>query len=161
MDDGGFEAWYRHEHARVVNSLYLVSGSIDVARDATDEAFARAAARWTRVRTMDSPGGWVFTVALNLVRHEMRRRARERDADSRVGPRAEVGVELPDPELWAAVGALPERQRLAVVLRYVGDLTEPEIAAVMGVARGTVASNLARARDALGAALASDAEAEW
>jgi RNA polymerase sigma-70 factor, ECF subfamily len=160
MDDGGFEAWYRHEHARVVNSLYLVSGSVDVARDATDEAFTRAAARWPRVRAMDSPGGWVFTVALNLVRREIRRNAREREAHSRIGRPVAGSVNLPDADLWAAVASLPERQREAIVLRYVGDLTEPEIASVMGIARGTVASNLARARDALAATLATETEAE-
>ncbi len=160
MDDGGFEAWYRREHPRVVNSLYLVSGSVEVAREATDEAFTRAAARWSRVGAMESPGGWVFTVALNALRRELRRQARERQAHTRTVARVGHDVELPNPAVWAAVSGLPDRQRLAVVLRYVGDLTEPEIAAVMGITRGTVASNLARARETLAAALTTDAEAE-
>jgi DNA-directed RNA polymerase specialized sigma24 family protein len=52
---------------------------------------------------------------------------------------------LPDHDLWAAVRRLPRRQRQAIVLRYVGDLAEHDIATVMGVHRGTVASTLAKA----------------
>ena len=53
------------------------------------------------------------------------------------------------PEVWVAVRLLPTRQRVAIVLRYVADLGEDEIAATMGVTRGTVASTLADARHAL------------
>jgi RNA polymerase sigma-70 factor (ECF subfamily) len=68
---------------------------------------------------------------------------------------------MPTGEVWDLVRALPERQRVAIVLRYVADLTEPDIAAVMGIARGTVASTLASARDRLGEALtASELEEE-
>src|SRR5436305_13971402 len=160
MDNGGFEAWYRLEHARVVNSLYLASGSLDVARDAADEAFARALARWSRVRAMASPTGWTFTVGLNLVRREMRRRGKERAAQQLLRSSGGSPVELSNPELWAAVGALPERQRFAVALRYVGHLTELEIAAVMGITRGAVASSLARARETLAAALNERSDVE-
>jgi len=51
---------------------------------------------------------------------------------------------------------LPERQRLAVVPRYVSDLTEHQIAEVMGVRRGIVASTLAVARARLAEALCDD-----
>lgn len=51
-----------------------------------------------------------------------------------------------DPELWAAVATLAERTRQVVVLRYVADLPEADIAAALGVTRGTVATLLSRAR---------------
>jgi RNA polymerase sigma-70 factor (ECF subfamily) len=153
MDDGEFEGWYRREHPRLANGLYLISGSVDVARDATDEAFARAAARWARVRKMDSPTGWTFKVGLNLLRREARRHKREVAAVDRIGAPAAASVDLPDPELWSAVRALPDRQRHVVVMRYVADLAEAEIARVLGVARGTVASNLSRALDTLASKL--------
>ena len=60
---------------------------------------------------------------------------------------------LPDHELWQAVGRLPRRQRTAIVLRYVADLPEADIAAAMGIARGTVAATLAAARRRLEADL--------
>lgn len=55
---------------------------------------------------------------------------------------------------------LSERQRLAVVLRYVADLPEDEIAAVMGVTRGTVASTLFEARRVLAGVLRDEPVAE-
>jgi RNA polymerase sigma factor (sigma-70 family) len=153
VDVTDFEPWYRREHDRMVNSLYLISGSVDAARDATDEGFARAAQHWSRVRRMDSPAGWTFRVALNVLRREMRRRTREVDALRRRGSTEAFVERSPDPDLWRAVAALPDRQREAIVLRYVADLPEADIAIALGVARGTVASNLSRARESLAGTL--------
>ena len=58
-----------------------------------------------------------------------------------------------DPDLWAAVGSLPPRARAAVSLRYIGDLTERQVAEVLGVSPGTVAS-LHQARRRLAAQIA-------
>jgi RNA polymerase sigma-70 factor (ECF subfamily) len=69
-----------------------------------------------------------------------------------------VAPVTPQPELWAAVRALPERQRAAVVLRYVADLPEKDIGLVLGVARGTVAASLAHARKNLAGALVEEPE---
>src|SRR5438105_8229359 len=74
---GGFEPWYRKEHPRVLGALFVLSGEADVARDATDEAFARALAHWPKVGGMESPGGWVYRVALNELRRTLRRRSAE------------------------------------------------------------------------------------
>ena len=153
-DWGDFEDWYRTEHPRVLASLTLVAGDVEVARDATDEAFARALDKWDRVSTMARAGGWTYRVALNLVRRRMRRAALER----RLLARHADPLALPEPamELWHLVRALPDRQRRAVVLRYVADLPEAEIAEAMGVARGTVAATLAAARSRL-ASMVADA----
>lgn len=138
----GFETWYRREHSKVVATLTWVAGDPDVAIDATDEAFARAFADWPRVQGMTSPGRWVYRVALNVVRRRMRRAALER---RKVEPPAELTQDV-DREIWTIVQQLPERQRVAIVLRYLLDLPEQEIAAAMGISRGTVASALAAAR---------------
>lgn len=63
------------------------------------------------------------------------------------------GVAPPAGEAWDAVRRLPQRQRTAVVLRYVADLPEAEIAAAMGIARSTVSSTLTHAHRALAIAL--------
>jgi len=146
-----FEDWYAAQHRRLFTSLFVLSGDWDVASDATDEAFARALQHWARVREMTSPAGWVYRVGVNVVRRGARRRAFER----RVLPRLHVDAPAPAPagEVWDLVRALPDRQRTAVVLRYVADLEERDIAQVMGVARGTVASTLSDARRSLAVVL--------
>ena len=147
-----FDEWYADQRPRVYLSMLALSGEADLAAEATDEAFTRAVAHWTRVQAMESPGGWTQRVAINV----LRRRLRRRRVEARLLPRLvrRDHDSMPTGELWDLVGALPERQRVAVVLRYVGDLTEPDIATAMGIARGTVASTLATARARLGEVLA-------
>jgi RNA polymerase sigma-70 factor (ECF subfamily) len=143
-----FEDWYSAERPRLLVTLLSISGCVDLAREATDEAFARALASWERVAAMSSPTGWVHRVGLNVLRRQLRRRALERRTLGllvRREPEASAGWEV-----WELVRQLPLRQRTAVVLRYVADLSEVEIAGVMGVRRGTVASTLHDAHRRLG-----------
>lgn len=146
MEPTDFSTWYESEHPKVLGVLCALSGELDVAREATDEAFVRAYARWSRVRRMASPGGWTYRVALNELRRALRKRARERS----VVATGASSVPATDPELWDLVRRLPQRQRTAIVLRYVADLPEQAIADVMGITRSTAASTLTQARDRLG-----------
>ena len=147
MEEGEFSDWYVREHRRVVATLAALSGNADAARDAADEAFVRALVHWERVRTMDTPTGWVHRVALNVLRRDLRRRKLETSLLLR---QTQPGPALPThPEVWDAVRSLPERQRVAIVLRFVADLPEAEIASAMGVARGTVSATLSAARASL------------
>jgi RNA polymerase sigma-70 factor (ECF subfamily) len=156
MDVEGFEEWYVACRAHVVAGLWTVGASRTVAEDCADEAFARALARWPRVRSMEHPRRWVHTVAVNHYWRTMRRRNMESRLMRRM-PRSEEHESLPvDDGLWTAVRMLPERQRLAVALRYVGDMTEDDVAIVMGITRGTVASTLADARRRLAAELRAE-----
>ena len=154
-DTEDFEAWYLANHARLVAGLLLVSGDLDLTRDAVDEACTRAFTRWERVRRMDSPSGWTFRVALNALRRHQRRAALERRLLAR-RPHA-TSVPAPAGEAWDVVRALPPRQRTAVVLRYVADLTQVEIAAAMGITRSTVSSLLADAHTRLAELIALEA----
>jgi RNA polymerase sigma factor (sigma-70 family) len=146
-----FDRWYRAEHPRVLGLLTVVAGDADVAREVTAEAFVRALERWDRVAAMESPAGWTYRVGVNLLRRRMRRATFER----RLAPEVPAPAPSPaiEPELWAAVRGLPVRQRTAVALRYVCDLSQADIAAVMGVAPGTVSATLTAARRRLAAAL--------
>jgi RNA polymerase sigma-70 factor (ECF subfamily) len=142
----------------VLGALFVLSGEPDVARDATDEAFARALAHWPKVEAMASPGGWVYRVALNVLRRTLRRRSTEARLLERQPPLEGTGAPLPHPEVWDAVAQLPHRQRTAIVLRFVADLPESDIAVAMGVRRGTVSSTLALARRRLSELLQEDVE---
>ncbi len=156
MDLPEFEAWYRSQHPALLASIALISGRPDFARDAVDEALVRALERWETVRRMHSPGGWTYRVALNLLRRRMRRNAFEarvlrRDA-------APEPAAAPRGEVWEVVAGLPQRQREVVVLRYVADLPQPEIARVLGIARSTVSSTLTDAHRALAGLLDDEEE---
>jgi RNA polymerase sigma factor (sigma-70 family) len=147
-----FEPWFRREYPQVLGALILASGNRDVAEEATAEAFAKAYENWGRVGAMASPGGWIYTVALNMARRRLRRRAMERLLFRKLHTRTEVPTETGF-ELWDLVRKLPPRERTAIVLRYVGDLRESEVAKAMGISDGGVAKTLNVARSHLGMAL--------
>jgi hypothetical protein len=107
-DRSSFEAWYRAEHPRLIAALFVVSGDADVAQEATDEAFARALARWPRVGAMASPGAWTYRVALNVLRRTFRRRRIETQLLRRQATIAQLDRPVL-PEVWQAVAQLPER----------------------------------------------------
>jgi RNA polymerase sigma factor (sigma-70 family) len=142
-----FADWYSKEYGPVVRSLVVVTGDRDIAIEACSEAFARALARWARVSAMESPTGWTYTVALNIAR----RTARRARVEAILLRREATSTPAPEPaaEIWDAVRRLPDRQRTAVVLHYLADLPQREVAAAMGLAEGTVAATLHQARQRL------------
>ncbi len=146
----GFEKWYSGCHSRVLAVLTVVSGSVDAASEATDEAFARALARWDRVRAMQSPTGWTYRVALNELRRQLRRQGKERELLQQAIAAFEVEQ---DCYMWLevmeAVRHLTTRQRTVLALLYIADLPQKEVARLMRVSRGTVASTLADAKAAV------------
>lgn len=151
MSEQDFVAWYGREHARMLAAVSLWCGDTDVAREAVDEAFSRAFARWGRVSSMEAPTGWTYRVAVNQVRRLARRRRREQllAQGTVVGPAPPADRAV----LWDAVRRLPPRQRDVFVQRYVLDLPEAEIAAALRISRGAVSATTAKARAALAAAL--------
>jgi RNA polymerase sigma-70 factor (ECF subfamily) len=153
-----FDSWYAREHPRLVATLLLSTGDIELATDGVDEAFTRALEKWNQVSVMESPTGWAFRVALNHARRTARRRAMEHRLFLR-RPKI-VPVPAPAGEIWQIVSGLPPRQREVVVLRHIGDLSEAEIAQVLGISRSTVSSTLSDAHDRLGNLLDGDPTSE-
>lgn len=152
--DADFVSWYEQEYSRIVRTLALAIGDLDLAEESVAEAFARALARWRAVRSMHARTGWVYTVAMNVARDSWRKvRAERRWADSASLCPPHPAPDEPDDTLWRAVAALSPQMRAAIALRYVADLPESEIARVMGIARGTVAATLHRARVQLASVL--------
>jgi RNA polymerase sigma factor (sigma-70 family) len=140
-----FEQWYATEYPRLVGVLIRLGAAREDAEDVAVESFSRALQQWSTVRDCDSPTAWLYRVALNLVRRMGRRRFLERRALARKGTNAAAEA-VP---VWDAVAALPHRQRTAVVLHYLLDLSYREVAAAMQVKEGTVAATLSAARRAL------------
>lgn len=161
LGDVLFEDWYSAEFGKAVTTLRLVLGDARLAEEAVSEAFARALAAWPQVRTMDSPGGWLYRVALNQARSWLRRRGLERRyLDMHEPGDVAVAAADLDDDLWEAVRALPPRTRTALALRYVADLPEKEVAAIMRITRGAVAATLHRARTRLAEQLTVKLEEE-
>jgi RNA polymerase sigma factor (sigma-70 family) len=101
------------------------------AEDCFQETFLAALRAYPRLRPDSSPRPWLLTIAHNkAIDHLRRSRRLEQDLDDDVAPSEDPPG--PDAEIWAAVAALPQRQRAAVALRYVGDLSHREIAAAIG-----------------------------
>jgi RNA polymerase sigma factor (sigma-70 family) len=148
-----FGEWYRVVYPRLSAGLTVVGRDRELGRDAAAEACARALERWERVQSMAAPDAWTYRVGLNVLRRAQRRAAIERSLLRRNSRSTDVGPAELDPALWDAVRSLSSRQREAVVLRYVLDLEQHEIAEVMGVSPGTIASTLHAARARLHAAL--------
>ena len=143
-----FESWYERERNRMITTLLLATGDVELAIEGVDEACSRAFERWDRVVVMDSPTGWVYRVAFN----HARRVARRRTFEQRLWRRPVASGDVPDVagEVWERVRELSPRQRHVVVLRHVGGLKEREIAATLGISRGTVSSTLRDAHERLG-----------
>jgi RNA polymerase sigma-70 factor (ECF subfamily) len=147
--DPGFRELYEREFPAVFRAVFLLCGDRQLAEDAAQEAFARALARWRRLRDQPWAAGWVTTTAFNVARRQLRKRP-----TMSVGP--DAGQESPHDErldLHAAIRALPTRQQEAVALHYLLDLPVAQTAAAMGCDEGTVKSHLHRARSALNRAL--------
>ncbi len=144
-----FEEVFVTEYQSMVRLAYLLIGSVAVAEEIVQEAFIRLQGRWDRV---DAPGGYLRSTVVNMSRNEIRRRGREQRAVRR-HPRPDGSIDLGADEMLDAVAQLPPKRRAAVVLRYYEDLTEREIADILGVRPGTVKSLLHRGLKQLRAAL--------
>jgi RNA polymerase sigma-70 factor (ECF subfamily) len=140
---GGFDEWFLDLHPRVLGAVQRLLASRVAAEDVVAEAFARALVRWPTVRSLAHRDAWLFRVATNLALDTLRRRTVRPD---RILPSADaehVGAEL-RMLLVPALRRLSRRQREAVVLRYVGLLSEQEVSAALGVSVETVRTHLKR-----------------
>ena len=131
------EAFCRRHWRPLAQSLAAYTGDVGLGQELAQEALARVLARWPRVRRMRSPGGYAYRIGVNLARDALRDRARRR------GPEPDgVTVSTQDPTtrlaLDGALAGLPPRQRLAVSLRYLADLSVTQTAEVMRCRPGTV-----------------------
>lgn len=141
-----FTTFYVATWSRLLRTTYAVTGDAQLAEDALQTGFAHAFASWSRVRQADDPVAYVRRIAINAALGQRRRAFTRREVSSAEVPDVlEVVDAQPDGDLWRAVQSLPPRQRAVVVLRYVEDLSELQIAEVMGCRPGTVKSQASAA----------------
>ena len=142
---------------------YLLTASPTAAEDLLQTTFEKAYGSWSRISRMEFPEAYMRRMLTNaLVSSRRRAWLREVSSDSvpeAVGETIEVGV-LDRSLLWPLVCALPVRQRAVIVLRYYEDLSEAQIADVLGCAPGTVKSQTSAAMKALRRALAASGVGE-
>ncbi|MGI5200274.1 SigE family RNA polymerase sigma factor [Spirillospora sp. CA-108201] len=131
---------------------YVLTGDAHDAADLMQEGLLRLRTAWPRVVRKDDPEGYTRTIMARLHISVWRRRRRERlVSEVPEGGYEDRGLERAerDTRLWRALSALPRRQRTVLVLRYYEDLPDEEIAKLLGISRGTVRSQAARALDKL------------
>jgi RNA polymerase sigma factor (sigma-70 family) len=145
-----FDSFYLREMPRLVAMARGLCG-FAVADDIAQESMLAAYRRWAEVGSYDRPEAWVRRVCANQATSVLRRRAAEARAVLRLAsaPAPAAVVQEDTAEFWAQVRRLPRRQAQAAALRYVYDLSVPEIAVTMGCSEGSVKVHLSRARAAL------------
>lgn len=127
---------------------YLLTSDRELAEDLVHEAFVRMLRRYQDLRNPAAFDAYLRRTVVNLTRNHFRRRRIERAHLERERGRAPVGSSVRDvetrDEAWAALSALPHRQRVALVLRYYEDLSERETADILGITTASVRSLVQR-----------------
>jgi RNA polymerase sigma factor (sigma-70 family) len=145
-DPAEIEEIYREHVADFRRVAAAIVGDVERGEDAVQEAFGNALRKRKSFRGKGSLEAWLWRLVINRARDELRaaRRGPVPVLLSANGSKTED-----DARLAAAIAALPERQRLAVFLRYYADLDYASIAEALGVKGGTVAASLSAAHENL------------
>jgi len=147
------ERLYEAHAARVFGICLRMTGDRVRATELAQDVFVRAWEKLDLLRDETDAGAWLGRVAVNVVlnarRAERRRWARVEPVED-LAPLAPVSLNTPMAirrmDLQTAMGSLPERARMVYVLHDVEGYAHDEIAAMMGLAAGTVRAQLHRAR---------------
>ena len=141
-DDDEFRDFAAAAFARLRRAAFLLTGHDQQSEDAAQTALVKTYAAWSRIRR-DDPYAYARRVLANHVTDQWRRPIREQTGGS--PPDRPVARDMAEDiarQQWllAALGALSERERLVVVMRHYFDMAEAEVAAVLGIAVGSVKS---------------------
>jgi RNA polymerase sigma-70 factor (sigma-E family) len=148
---------YRAHLEPLLRFAWLLCGERHLAEDVVAEAFARVFSHWRRGRVAE-PYAYLRRAVINEVTSRGRRRVlevreeRRRSANGRVGQRFDELVVERDVVVQALL-RLPLRQRAVLVLRFYDDLSEGDVADLLGLSVGTVKSHTARSLERLRAEL--------
>jgi RNA polymerase sigma factor (sigma-70 family) len=142
------EALYRARYRQFVRVTTAIAGE-ERAHDVVQEAFARAIRSWSSYRGEATVEAWLWQILINAARAERSSRPDTASLDDDEFPVVGNGHPTDDLDIRAWVVSLPERQRLAVFLRYYADLDYRTLASVLGVEVGTVSATLSAAHTSL------------
>ncbi len=163
-DKRAFDEIVRRYTRRMVNLSYQIVADRDLAEDIAQETFLRAYKSASRYRQISKFSTWLYTIAINLCRNELRRRKfkmlslegmAERDDDDKL--RVDIADEKLKPDLdferretgrlvREAVAKLPEKFKTPLVLRDIQELSYEEIGEILNLPEGTVKSRINRGR---------------
>jgi RNA polymerase sigma-70 factor, ECF subfamily len=149
-DPAAFEAAVGPLYGSLLRRLVVVLGNLHDAEDVAQEAYLRAFRSWSSFDGTDLRG-WLYTIALRLAFNQLRSRRRRLAVLTGFAP--DHWDDQGDPDLAAALGGLDPKVRSAIVLNAVDGYTQAEIARMLEVPEGTVASWISRGRAALRRAL--------
>jgi RNA polymerase sigma-70 factor (sigma-E family) len=157
---GMISALFRQHHGDLVRLAVLLVGDQPTAEDVVQDVYASVHARWTLLPARDSGLAYVRVAVLNRCRSVLRRRGvagrvlSSRAAEETLASAEHEAILSEDRRrVLQALARLPYRRREVLVLRYYLDLSEAEIADVLGISPGTVKSTAARGLAALARAL--------
>ena len=142
------EGLYRARYRQFLRVAAAIAAE-ESAHDVVQEAFARAIRSSSSFRGEGSVEAWLWTILINAARAERSSHAETTSLDDDEFPVAGNGHPTDDRDIRAWIVSLPERQRLAVFLRYYADLDYRTLGAVLGVEVGTVSATLSAAHTAL------------
>jgi RNA polymerase sigma factor (sigma-70 family) len=143
----GFEEFVESNYAVLWRAFYLLSCSREEAEDLAQEAFCRAFERWERVRQMENPVGYLYTIGANLHRSFLRRLSTAARHALRAVPAGDPITEVEERDAVRRVLAqLPRGQREALVLVDWLGLTSDEAGRVLGVNPGAIRVRVSRGR---------------
>jgi RNA polymerase sigma-70 factor (sigma-E family) len=159
--DVEFEQWLAAREPALQRTAHLLTGDVHTAQDLVQETLAKLYLAWERIQDRSRVDAYARRILVNEHRTAWRRplRRRERVTDD-LPDRPVAAAEYDDRRdaLWRIVCGLPPRQRAVVVLRFYEQLTEVEVADLMGISEGTVKSQSSRALSTLRTALPEHAE---
>jgi RNA polymerase sigma-70 factor (sigma-E family) len=146
--DAEFEAYMQARQPSLLRTAYLLTGNRHNAEDLVQTSLAKLYLAWDKVQDRGSVDGYVRRIMVNENNSLWRRGWKKREHASDALPERPSVDEYDEGQssaLWDVVQTLPRKQRAVVVLRYYEQLTEAEVAEILGISVGTVKSQASRA----------------
>jgi RNA polymerase sigma-70 factor, ECF subfamily len=157
-DFGAFETWVLRHERRVLTFAIRLLRDLEDAQDASQEVFLRAFRFLHRLDTRRPAEPWLMRITINVCRDIQRKRKRSAASVVDVSdieslstgqsrdPHVGLALEQQRQLLWKAINALPEKERMALILRDVEGLSTAETAEILESSEATVRSQICRGR---------------